>query len=123
MDPVLPKPYLYFPLCVSPVFLDLHRHRSLPFVHCTPKQGLFYNSADNREALGLFPALLSVLLESTEILALCVRVSGETPLPFSLKIVLSPCNQLMSFIELYTFSYYFVKLLFHPSFFASPTRK
>ena len=36
MDPVLFKPYLYFPLCVSPVFLDLHRHRSLPFVYCTP---------------------------------------------------------------------------------------
>lgn len=118
--------FLYFPLCVPPVFLDLHRHRSLPFVHCTPIQGLFSwgfcDSPDNREASVLFPALLSGPMESTKILALRVRVPGETPLLFSLKMVLSPCNQFMSFIELYIFSYYFVEPFFHPSFFASPTR-
>lgn len=79
--------FLYFSLCVPAVFLDLHRHRPLSFVHCTPIQGLFSwgfcITPDNREASVLFPALLSVPMESTEILALRVRVSGETPLPFN----------------------------------------
>ena len=74
LDPVLYKPYLYFPLYVFPDFLDLHRHMFLPLftLHKGSSRGVSVIVLRSEWSHSQPSGVWSVLFESAEILTLCL---------------------------------------------------
>lgn len=114
---MLHKSYLYFPLCVFPVLPAAHR--PLPLLHIAPSHR---GPPLHRGFVPWTPeGAVWICIDSHCVFRL--RLSGETPQPLSLKMVLYPFNLLMSLIALYTFRYYLVKLFSLAYFFLPTTRR